>query len=253
MSHKHNGGLGDEHLVRKVDLSDSIGVSSVPSSFELPLHPDAYVVDTKNPVAFGLFGFSMQLTLIGLLNGGYIESDGAVVVYSFVLVAGILQLIVTGLAMLIKKNLFGAVAFTVLGSFAISMAVFNLLLLTGAVQLHGPINNAITSVMAIYAYISFIFLIASIKMDVAGCVNFLTITLVFATSAVAAQVNSPTLTTASSWLSIVAGLVGFYLATGAFLGETFQRPVLPMGDFSRFGRAPAPMPRRESGATEFMG
>ncbi|KXS19512.1 hypothetical protein M427DRAFT_506474 [Gonapodya prolifera JEL478] len=232
MSHKPNGAFGDAHenIVRKVDLSDSIG----------------------NPVAFGLFGFSMQLTLIGLLNAGYIEPDGAVVVYSFVLVAGVLQLIVTGLAMLIKKNLFGAVAFTVLGSFAISMAMFNLLLLTGAVQLHGPINKAITAVFAIYAYIGFILMIASVKMDVVGFLNFVGVVLVFSTGAAASYLNNPSLTLASAWITILTGISGFYVATGAFLGETFRRPVLPMGDFSRLRKVPV-TERTDSGATVFMG
>ncbi|KXS19511.1 hypothetical protein M427DRAFT_41853 [Gonapodya prolifera JEL478] len=232
MSNKANGAPGDEHenIVRKVDFSDSIG----------------------NPSAFGLFGFSMQLTLIGLLNAGYIEPDGAVVVYSFVLVAGILQLIVCGLAMLIKKELFGAVAFTVLGSFAVSMAMFNLLLITGTVQLHGPIDNAITAVFAIYAYIAFILMVAAVKMNIAAFLNFVGVVLLMVTGAASSHLNNQSLSMASSWFTILTGISGFYVATGAFLGETFRRPILPMGDFSMFRKVPA-MKRRESGATEFMG
>ncbi|KXS14740.1 hypothetical protein M427DRAFT_337640 [Gonapodya prolifera JEL478] len=207
--------------------------SSLPWNPEVPIKINAHAT-SANSLAFGLFGFATQVTLIGLLSAGLIEGSGAAIVFTFFVVTGVLQLIVAGIQLTGRGDLLGNTAMMTFGAYVTSLGVFNLLAMSGTINPGGPTKDAMTAIFSLYTYVTFVFLIAALKINVATVINFAGVMLLFALSAAGSHTGSAAINTASGWVGIFTGISGYYAATGLFLGEWFQYPVLPAGDLSGF-------------------
>ncbi|KXS16544.1 hypothetical protein M427DRAFT_292085 [Gonapodya prolifera JEL478] len=89
----------------------------------------------QSPIAFALFGFGTQVLSAGLLIAGFIEPSGAAVVSTFYVATGPFQLFVPGRELSGKDNLMASYAFIIYGSYAVGIGIFQLLTLSGAVQI----------------------------------------------------------------------------------------------------------------------
>ncbi|KAJ3333718.1 hypothetical protein HDU93_008419, partial [Gonapodya sp. JEL0774] len=158
--------------------------------------------------------------------------------------------------MLRKKLMFPATAFLVFGSLLAGQSVFQLFLASKTINLTGDPSSGVVVVFCIYTFMAFIFLTVSLTSNVANVISFVAIVVSFALTAKANSAGaSKSWDVASGWANLVVAATGFYLAAAIMLGETYRRPVLPVGDLSRFwippGARDANISRVPSEATAF--
>ncbi|KXS11747.1 hypothetical protein M427DRAFT_72648 [Gonapodya prolifera JEL478] len=189
---------------------------------------------SANTLAFGLLGFATQVTFIGLLGTGLIEPAGAALVFTFFVVTGVLQLVIAGVHLVGKNNLLACTAMVTFGGYVTSIGLFQLLVMSDTIKVGGPIKDSLTAMFTLYAYITFMCMVATLKTNLANVINFFGVFVMFALSAAGSHTESPAVNLAAAWVGLFTGISAYYSASAVFLGEFFEYPVLPVGDLSRF-------------------
>jgi uncharacterized protein len=185
-----------------------------------------------DPGPLGLAGFAMTTFLLSLFNVGLFKFggtasaavDGAI---SLAFIYGGAAQFAAGMWEFVRKNTFGAVAFTSYGAFWIGVYFF--INFQGGLAVKGALGLYLLPWILFTAYMT----VAALKTNVAVLFVFIALTLAFLFLTIGAWGGGHTdMTKIGGWLGIVTALLAWYASAAGVINETHGKVVLPVGPLS---------------------
>jgi len=189
-----------------------------------------------NPAPLGLFGFASTTLILSLFNVGANDITVPNAVLGMALFYGGLAQFLAGMWEFACGNTFGATAFSSYGAFWFSFATFYIPS-SGVVAAYQQVNalDQLTKAIGIYLMawmtVTFLFMIASLRKNIAFIALFFFLTVTFLLLGAANLSGKVHLTTAGGAVGIITALIAYYVGFAELLGpdDLFQ---LPLGHFS---------------------
>lgn len=176
-----------------------------------------------NPGPIGLAGFGLTTMLLNIHNAGLFGLEASILGMG-IFVGGIAQLL-AGMLEFKKGNTFGHVAFTMYGSFWLSLVFIWM------AQDSFPITGkGMGFYLALWAIFTTFMMIGALKANNALKVVFVTVTILFWLLAIANFTGSALIHKIAGWEGIVCGGSALYLSVAEVLNEVYGKNVLPIGD-----------------------
>jgi uncharacterized protein len=180
-----------------------------------------------DPGAWAVTAFATTSFMLGMYNAHLLNAGGAVIVIPVALFFGGLIQIIVGVLEVMRGNVFGAVVFGTYGPFWV---IYGVLLTLYASQIPASaINSAVALFLAMFAVITFYFVIASLRTDMVLVAIFALIFIGLVLLAIGAGAASVHLTEAGGWVTLIFAVIAWYHAAGDVIAYTFGRRVLPVG------------------------
>jgi uncharacterized protein len=184
-----------------------------------------------DPGAWAVTAFATTSFMLGMYNSGLLNLAGVPVVIPVAFFFGGLIQIIVAIMEISRGNLFGAVVFGSYGPFWVIFGALEALWATSipAAQL----NSALCLFLAMWAVLTFIFFIASLRTDavLVGIVGLIFVGLVLLSIGYGA--SQPDITKAGGWVTLAFAVLAWYHAAGDIISATFGRPVLPVWSLRR--------------------
>lgn len=184
-----------------------------------------------DPGAWAVTAFATTSFMLGMYNAGLLPAGGVAVVIPVAFFFGGLIQIIVGILEVMRGNVFGAVVFGTYGPFWVIFAAietwFAAKIPTSAA------DSALCLFLAMFAVITFYFVIAALRTD---AVLFAIFALIFAglvLLSIGAGLPNATITKAGGWVTLAFAVLAWYHAAGDVIAHTFGRKVLPMGALMR--------------------
>jgi hypothetical protein len=184
-----------------------------------------------DPGAWAVTAFATTSFMVGMYKAGLINPQGAAIVIPVALFFGGLIQIIVGVIEIARGNLFGAVVFGTYGPFWVIFGVLQTLYVSGIPAT--ALNSALALFLAMFAVLTFYFLIASLRTDLVLVGVFALIFVGLVLLSVGAGTGMTTVTKAGGWVTLAFAVLAWYHAAGDVIGFTFGRTVLPMGSLVR--------------------
>jgi succinate-acetate transporter protein len=126
----------------------------------------------------------------------------------------------------VRKNTFGAVAFTSYGAFWISYYVFAHFL---APALKVSLLPTASGVFLLgWTILTFYLMIASLRVSGAVLGVFVALTVTFVLLTIGAFQSNSSITHAGGWAGIVTAAIAFYASAAGVINETFKKTLVPV-------------------------
>jgi succinate-acetate transporter protein len=171
--------------------------------------------------------FLLSLFNVGLFKFGAAGSaavDGAI---SLAFIYGGAAQFAAGMWEFVRKNTFGAVAFTSYGAFWIGVYFF--INFQGGLAVKGALGLYLLPWILFTAYMT----IAALKTNVAVLFVFIALTLAFLFLTIGAWGGGHTdMTKIGGWIGIITALLAWYASAAGVINETHGKVVLPVGPLS---------------------
>lgn len=184
-----------------------------------------------DPGAWAVTAFATTSFMLGMYNAGLLPAAGAAVVVPVAFFFGGLIQIIVGILEVMRGNVFGAVVFGTYGPFWV---IFAALETWYAAKIPAAdAKSALALFLAMFAVITFYFVIASLRTDAVLVAVF---ALIFAGLVLLALGNglpNTTLTKAGGWVTLAFAVLAWYHAAGDVIAHTFGKKLLPMGNLAR--------------------
>ena len=181
--------------------------------------------NSANPAPLGLTGFGLTTILLNVHNAGFYPNNSMILGMG-IFVGGIAQLI-AGILESKKNNTFGLTAFTLYGSFWLSLvAIWSLPKLS---IIEAPDELAMGYYLAFWGVFTFFMFLGTFRMNVALQFVFGTLTLLFGLLAISDFTHNAEIKRIAGYEGIVCGASALYLAMAVVLNEVYGRTVLPIG------------------------
>ncbi len=184
-----------------------------------------------DPGSWAVTAFATTSFMLGMYNAHLINAAGAPIVIPVALFFGGLIQIIVGVLEVMRGNVFGAVVFGTYGPFWV---IYGVLLTLYATQIPAAaINSAVALFLAMFAVITFYFVIASLRTDMVLVAVFALIFIGLVLLAIGSGTSSVHITEAGGWVTLVFAVLAWYHAAGDVIGYTFGRRVLPVGSLRK--------------------
>lgn len=179
-----------------------------------------------NPGAWAVTAFATTSFMLGMYNTHLLNPAGAGIVIPVAFFFGGLIQIIVAIMEISRGNLFGAVVFGSYGPFWVIYAALVSLYATSIPA--AQITSAISLFLAMWAVLSFIFFIASLRTDLVlvAIIGLIFIGLVLLS--IGAGTGQSSLTEAGGWVTLAFAVLAWYHAAGDIIAATFGRTVLPV-------------------------
>ncbi|HTX83268.1 MAG TPA: acetate uptake transporter [Streptosporangiaceae bacterium] len=184
-----------------------------------------------DPGAWAVTAFATTSFMLGMYNAHLINAGGAAIVIPVALFFGGLIQIIVGVLEVMRGNVFGAVVFGTYGPFWVIYGV--LLTIYASAIPASAIDSALALFLAMFAVITFYFVIASLRTDMVLVGVFALIFIGLVLLAIGAGAANVDLTKAGGWVTLAFAVLAWYHAAGDVIGYTFGRQVLPVGSLRR--------------------
>lgn len=175
-----------------------------------------------NPAPVGLAGFGMTTLLLNIHNAGIFPLD-AMILGMGLFVGGIAQLI-AGIMEFKKGNTFGMAAFTLYGSFWLSL-VF-IIFAKGIFPVSG---TSMGFYLLIWGIFTMFMTIGAFKANKTLRFIFVTLTVLFFLLAISDFAGSAAIKHIAGWEGIVCGASALYLSVAETVNESYGKTILPIG------------------------
>jgi hypothetical protein len=193
--------------------------------------PGAAISHLADPGAWAVTAFATTSFMLGMYNAHLINAAGAAIVIPVALFFGGLIQIIVGVLEVMRGNVFGAVVFGTYGPFWV---IYGVLLTVYASSIPASaLNSALALFLAMFAVITFYFVIAALRTDMVLVAVFALIFIGLVLLAIGAGTATTGLTEAGGWVTLAFAVLAWYHAAGDVIGYTFGRRVLPMGSLRR--------------------
>jgi hypothetical protein len=126
----------------------------------------------------------------------------------------------------VRKNTFGALAFTSYGAFWISYYVF-VKFLVGALK-PALVPSAAGVFLLGWTIFTFYMLIASMRVSGAVVAVFFVLTITFVLLTIGAFNSNSTITHIGGWAGIVTAALAWYASAAGVINETFKKALVPV-------------------------
>jgi uncharacterized protein len=185
---------------------------------------------TGNPAPLGLLGFGMTTVLLNLHNAGFYELNSMILAMG-ICYGGTAQ-IVAGIMEWRKGNTFATTAFLSYGLFWFSLVTLIILAKLGWAS---PSNDtAMAAYLAMWGLFTGVMFIATLRLNRALQVVFVTLTILFFLLAIGDYTNASTgFKQFTGYEGIFCGFSAIYAGLAQVLNEIFAKTVLPLGAVKR--------------------
>jgi uncharacterized protein len=184
-----------------------------------------------DPGAWAVTAFATTSFMLGIYNANLINAKGVAIVIPVALFFGGLIQIIVGVLEVCRGNVFGAVVFGTYGPFWVIYGMIGTLYATSIPAV--SLNSALSLFLAMFAVLTFFFLIASLRTDVVLVGVFALILAGLILLSIGAGENWTDVTRAGGWVTLAFAVLAWYHAAGDVIGYTFGRTVLPVGSLRR--------------------
>ena len=183
------------------------------------------VYSVADPAPLGLAGFAMTTLALSLYNAN-IWPAAIFPALALALVYGGFAQLLAGMWEFVRKNTFGALAFTSYGAFWISYYVF-VHFLAPALKV-GALPTAAGVFLLGWTILTFYLMIASLRVSGAVLGVFVALTITFVLLTIGAFQSNNSITHAGGWAGIVTAAIAFYASAAGVINETFKKAVVPV-------------------------
>jgi len=198
-----------------------------------PAEPPARVSTLADPGAWAVTAFATTSFMLGMYNTHLLNPAGAVIVFPVAFFFGGLIQIIVGVLEIGRGNVFGAVVFGTYGPFWVIYGAIGTWY--GAKLPAGSVDSATALFLAMFAVLTFYFLIASFRTDAVLVAIFALIFIGLVLLAIGAAKPSVPITKAGGWVTLAFAVIAWYHAASDVISFTFGRRVLPVGSLRRAG------------------
>ena len=178
-----------------------------------------------DPAPLGLAAFAMTTFALSLMNAN-IWPAAIFPALALALVYGGFAQLLAGMWEFVRKNTFGALAFTSYGAFWISYYVF-VKFLVGALK-PALVPSAAGVFLLGWTIFTFYMLIASMRVSGAVVAVFFVLTITFVLLTIGAFNSNSTITHIGGWVGIVTAALAWYASAAGVINETFKKALVPV-------------------------
>lgn len=189
-----------------------------------PLSEPETVHRVADPAALGLAGFAMTTFALSIGNTN-VWGAGAKAALALALVYGGAVQLFAGMWEFVRRNTFGALAFSSYGAFWIAYYVFVKFVAPGVSPSDLPVATGVF--LLGWTFFTFYMVPASFRISVAVATVFVLLTATFACLTVGAFHSSVGWTKTGGWLGVATAAVAWYTSFAIVVNETFKKTVIP--------------------------
>jgi uncharacterized protein len=191
-----------------------------------PPHISAGRPAMADPGAWAVTAFATTSFMLGMYNTHLLNPAGAGIVIPVAFFFGGLIQIIVAIMEISRGNLFGAVVFGSYGPFWVIYGALESLYATSVPA--AQISSAVSLFLAMWAVLSFIFFIASLRTDLVLVVIVGLIFVGLVLLSIGAGAGQSSITEAGGWVTLAFAVLAWYHAAGDIIAATFGRSVLPV-------------------------
>lgn len=184
----------------------------------------AVVHRAADPAPLGLAAFAMTTFALSIANTK-VWGAGADAALALALVYGGAVQLLAGMWEFVRKNTFGAVAFSSYGAFWIAYYVFVKFVAPGIKPADAPV--AVGVFLLGWTIFTFYMTIPSFRVSGAVAVVFVLLTITFVMLTIGAFQSSANWNKVGGWLGVATAAAAWYTSFAGVTNETFKRTVLP--------------------------
>jgi len=188
----------------------------------LPAVPQAY--STADPAPLGLAAFAMTTFALSLGNAN-IWGPGADAAIALALVYGGAVQLFAGMWEFVRKNTFGALAFSSYGAFWIAYYVFVKFVAGGIPAADAP--QAVGVFLLGWTIFTFYMVLPSLRVSAAVAAVFILLTITFVLLTIGAFQSNMTVNHWGGYFGIATAAVAWYASFAGVVNETFKKAIIP--------------------------
>ncbi len=207
--------------------TDATSTRSDPSPSE---RAAALVQRVADPAPLGLAAFAMTTFALSISNTN-VWGPGADAALALALVYGGAAQLLAGMWEFVRKNTFGALAFTSYGAFWIAYYVFVKFVAPGVKPTDAPV--AVGVFLLGWTIFTAYMTVASLRVSAAIVVVFVLLTATFVLLTVGAFDSLSGWTKVGGWVGVATAAAAWYTSFAGVTNETFGKVVLPTIPLSR--------------------
>jgi succinate-acetate transporter protein len=178
-----------------------------------------------DPAPLGLAAFAMTTFCLSIANTN-IWGAGAAAALALALVYGGAAQLFAGMWEFVRKNTFGAVAFSSFGAFWISFYVLTKFVLPGLPL--SQVSVAVGVYLLGWTIFTFYMTIASLRVSLAVVAVFVLLTATFVLLTIGNFRTNPNVIKAGGWVGLATAAAAWYASFAGVVNETFHRKVIPV-------------------------
>lgn len=197
--------------------------TSDPAASAEPARAPLHLV--ADPAPLGLAAFAMTTFALSLGNAN-VWGPGADAALALAIAYGGGVQLLAGMWEFVRKNTFGALAFSSYGAFWIAYYVFIRFVLPGV----KPTDTAMAAGVFLLGWTIFTFYMTIPAMRVSGAVTavFALLTVTFLLLTIGAFQSSANITKAGGWVGIATAAAAWYASFAGVVNETFKKSIIPV-------------------------
>lgn len=180
-----------------------------------------------DPGHWAVLAFATTSFMLGFVNAHLIGGTAVFIVLPVALIFGGLVQLIVALLEVFRGNTFGACVFGTYGPFWIIYALFVKSYAKGVAPATAP--TAVALFLAMFAVLTFFFVIASFRTDWVLVAVFILIDVALILLAYGSGKNVLHATEAGGWVTIAFAIIAWYHAAAGLINGTFSKKVLPVG------------------------
>ncbi len=202
-------------------MSTTPGVEAPPSVEG----PGTLAHRVADPAPLGLAAFAMTTFALSIGNTN-VWGPAADAALALALVYGGGVQVLAGMWEFVRRNTFGALAFSSYGAFWISYYVFIKVIGPGIKPADAPI--AVGVFLLGWAIFTFYMTIASFRVTGAVVAVFVLLTVTYVLLTIGAFQSSSGLTKAGGWVGVATAAAAWYASFAGVVNETFKKAIIPV-------------------------
>jgi len=180
-----------------------------------------------DPGHWAVFAFATTSFMLGFVNAHLIGGTAVFMVLPVSLIFGGLVQLLVAILEVARGNTFGACVFGTYGPFWIIYALFVKSYASGVAP--STAATAVALFLAMFAVLTFFFVIASFRTDWVLVSIFVLIDVALILLAYGSGMNAVRATEVGGWVTMVFAVIAWYHAAAGLINGTFGKKVLPVG------------------------
>ncbi|HLI58595.1 MAG TPA: acetate uptake transporter [Solirubrobacteraceae bacterium] len=181
-----------------------------------------------DPGPWAVTAFATTSFMLGMYNTHLIGAGSLPLVLPVAFFFGGLIQILVGVLEIGRGNVFGAVVFGTYGPFWVIFGAIQLWF-AHMVKPASSANAGVALFLAMFAVVTFYFILASLRTDLVLVLVFALIFAGLVCLAIGAQSGTLIWTKAGGWITLAFAVLAWYHAAADIINFTFERPLLPLG------------------------
>ena len=199
--------------------------STTPEGVPAPERPIPASRYSADPAPLGLGAFAMTTFALSIANTK-VWGAGASAALALALVYGGAAQFLAGMWEFVRRNTFGALAFSSFGAFWISYYVLSRFILPG-VKNPTDVSVAVGVFLLGWTIFTAYMTVASLRVSGAVVAVFVLLTLTFVLLTVGAFQNLEGVTKAGGWVGVATAAAAWYASFAGVVNDTFKRALVP--------------------------